>query len=36
MSNKVIFEESIENFKNGFIDKTAATSNSNDQHFLML
>ena len=29
MSNKVIFDESIDNFFNGFIDKTAATSNSN-------
>jgi hypothetical protein len=29
MSNKVIFDESIDNFLNGFIDKTAATSNSN-------
>jgi hypothetical protein len=29
MGNKVIFDESIDNFLNGFIDKTAATSNSN-------
>ena len=25
MSNKVIFDESIDNFLNGFIDKTATT-----------
>ena len=29
MSNKVIFDELIDNFLNGFIGKTAATSNSN-------
>ena len=29
MSNKVNFDESIDNFLNVFFDKTAATSNSN-------